>query len=140
MEEGIDQLRNLAAGEALFGSFVLTALVTLLVQKGLLLKPEVVALIDSVLLVFEQNQMGAPPAVVDHARRRLEVLLSHFAPDQQSERLPPCAVGLSRCIDPYHGLSIARMARLHRPGLPTIFVTGYHKLAGLIDPRWGRYF
>ena len=39
-----------------------------------------------------------------------------------------------------NGLSIARMARLHRPGLPIIFVTGYHELAGLIDAEMGPVF
>jgi hypothetical protein len=36
-----------------------------------------------------------------------------------------------------NGLAVARMARLHRPGLPIIFVTGHHELAELIDPELG---
>jgi DNA-binding NtrC family response regulator len=36
-----------------------------------------------------------------------------------------------------HGLAVARMARQHRPGLPIIFVTGYHELATLTDPEMG---
>jgi DNA-binding NtrC family response regulator len=36
-----------------------------------------------------------------------------------------------------NGLAVARMARLHRPGLPIIFVTGFHELAGLTDPEMG---
>lgn len=39
-----------------------------------------------------------------------------------------------------NGLSIARMARSHRPGLPIIFVTGHHELAGLIDAEMGPVF
>ncbi|MEA2739424.1 MAG: hypothetical protein QOH05_2731, partial [Acetobacteraceae bacterium] len=36
-----------------------------------------------------------------------------------------------------HGLAVARMARQHRPGLPIIFITGYHELATLTDPEMG---
>jgi DNA-binding NtrC family response regulator len=36
-----------------------------------------------------------------------------------------------------HGLSVARMARHHRPGLPIIFVTGYPELAELADEETG---
>ena len=36
-----------------------------------------------------------------------------------------------------NGLSVARMARQHRPGLPIIFVTGYHELAEQTDPEMG---
>jgi DNA-binding NtrC family response regulator len=36
-----------------------------------------------------------------------------------------------------HGLSIARMARQHRPGLPIIFVTGYPEMAQLADAETG---
>jgi DNA-binding LytR/AlgR family response regulator len=36
-----------------------------------------------------------------------------------------------------NGLAVARMARLHRPGLPNIFVTGFHELAELTDPEMG---
>ena len=36
-----------------------------------------------------------------------------------------------------HGLAVARMARQHRPGLPIIFVTGFHELAGLTDAEIG---
>jgi DNA-binding NtrC family response regulator len=36
-----------------------------------------------------------------------------------------------------NGLAVARMARLHRPGLPIIFVTGFHELAELTDPEMG---
>ena len=39
-----------------------------------------------------------------------------------------------------NGLSIARMARRHRPGLPIIFVTGYPELVGLIDAEIGAIF
>jgi len=35
------------------------------------------------------------------------------------------------------GLAIARMARLHRPGLPVIFVTGYPEMAELADTEAG---
>jgi DNA-binding response OmpR family regulator len=35
------------------------------------------------------------------------------------------------------GISIARMARLRRPGLPIIFVTGYPELAKLADGETG---
>jgi hypothetical protein len=36
-----------------------------------------------------------------------------------------------------NGLSIALMARRHRPGLPIIFVTGHPELAGLVDRELG---
>jgi DNA-binding NtrC family response regulator len=36
-----------------------------------------------------------------------------------------------------NGLAVARMARQHRPGLPIIFVTGFHELAELTDPEMG---
>jgi DNA-binding NtrC family response regulator len=36
------------------------------------------------------------------------------------------------------GLSIARMARHRRPGLPIIFVTGHPELAALADEETGR--
>jgi DNA-binding NtrC family response regulator len=36
-----------------------------------------------------------------------------------------------------HGLAIARMARLRRPGLPIIFVTGYPEMAALADAETG---
>jgi DNA-binding NtrC family response regulator len=35
------------------------------------------------------------------------------------------------------GLSIARMARHHRPGLPIIFVTGHPETAELVDAETG---
>jgi DNA-binding NtrC family response regulator len=35
------------------------------------------------------------------------------------------------------GLSIARMARHHRPGLPTVFVTGHPEMAALADAETG---
>jgi DNA-binding response OmpR family regulator len=35
------------------------------------------------------------------------------------------------------GLSIARMARNHRPGLPIIFVTGHSDTAKLVDEETG---
>jgi DNA-binding NtrC family response regulator len=39
-----------------------------------------------------------------------------------------------------NGLSIALMARHHRPGLPIIFVTGHYELASLIDEEIGSIF
>jgi|ERR1700722_4478998 DNA-binding NtrC family response regulator len=39
-----------------------------------------------------------------------------------------------------NGLSIARMARFHRPGLPIIFVTGHPEFSGLIDVEMGPVF
>jgi len=35
------------------------------------------------------------------------------------------------------GLSIARMARHHRPGLPIIFITGYPEMFDVIDAEMG---
>ena len=78
-EEEIARLHNTALGEALYASTLAQSAFVIAVKA---LSPEqVVTMIDGMLLVLEkgQSKVGGGPGAVEHARARLEGLLSIYA-------------------------------------------------------------
>jgi hypothetical protein len=85
-DENLKQAIDTAIGEAMFSSFVLTAVIEKLVLNGAIAREEVVNLADATLLILERHRTdpkGPGAAATDHARIRLEALLEHH-----SSRMP----------------------------------------------------
>ena len=78
-DSGIDA--ETAFGEALGASLLMGVLLKTLVQKGIFSNPEVVHIIDHVLLHLEQIQenAGAPKKAVARTRKMLEDHLQMFS-------------------------------------------------------------
>ena len=81
MDKKTNQALDAATGEALQCSILLSAVLTKLVQKGILETQEVADLADVALLVLEKHRADVQggPGAIDHARSRLEATISMFS-------------------------------------------------------------
>jgi hypothetical protein len=70
-----------ALGEAMTGALLVTNLMAMLREKGILSRDEIEMMLDHLLLVLERNRELAPgcTAATDHARLRLEDIRLFYA-------------------------------------------------------------
>jgi CheY-like chemotaxis protein len=85
------------------------------------------------ILVFEDDEPTryAYERALSRAGYRTQGYSSYFEAAEDIDKGAGALLVVDLKLPPHtpNGLAIARMARQHRPGLPIIFVTGYHELA-----------
>lgn len=86
-EEDLKKRLGAAMGEAMFSGLLLPALWKMLIDNGTVSKESSDAIIDHLLLILERERQRAPGDLVaiDHARSRLETLLTSRSGLPQSE-------------------------------------------------------
>jgi DNA-binding NtrC family response regulator len=93
------------------------------------------------ILVFEDDEPTryAYERALSRAGYRTQGYSSYFEAAEDVDKGAGALLVVDLQLPPHtpNGLAIARMARRHRPGLPIIFVTGYHELAEQTDPEMG---